>query len=343
MKKIKWAWVITLGSIMLPFQNCGRDLTALNQSIQLSNIYGMQSSVDKEALPRLLAEKTMSFWEKNKEVSFASTLLFADANSVIIAVDKTAMGPVYSINSGTGFESAIVAIINNSVRISHMTDSNNYSFIEAAIPAGAGDLIVVAASFSVDPADMTLLINGLKQYVTIKIVGAPGPFSYLQKSIETFGVENKTKEVMVYSKVLSSLDLNVLSRYMAKNSSVSQVTFDPSLMPIDPGAISIIGLPGGGGGTQVTGPSPQFLAARAIIDTNCMGCHSESNNGDFRNLRESQFVQKGLAVSKNLAGSKIYYRLVGAHAGPGPANMPEGGALNANEVDAIALWINSIP
>lgn len=344
MRKNKWMWYAILSTTILPFQNCGQDLTPLKQSIQMSNMYGMQTTVDKEALPRLLSEKTMSFWEKNKAVSFASTPLFADINSVILAVDKTATGPVYSMSSGAGFESAIVSVNNNLVRISHMTDSNNYSFIETKVPAGSGNNILIAASFGTDPADMSLLINGLKQYVAVSKVGNPGPFAYLQKTIETFGVEGKTKEVMVYTKVISDLDLNVLSRYMAKNSSVSQVTFDPSLMPLNPGEGSIIGItrPGGGGGTSTNGPSPKFLAARTIIDTNCMGCHSSANNGDFRNLSEAQFIQKGYATAKNLAASKIYYRLNGSKAGPGPADMPRGGALSVSDVDAIAAWINGI-
>jgi mono/diheme cytochrome c family protein len=130
---------------------------------------------------------------------------------------------------------------------------------------------------------------------------------------------------------LSGSELNVLSRYIAESSQVSSVAFDPSLVD-------------SGGNSGVAAPTLEFLAAKNIIDKNCLGCHGiGSQNGIFADLSQDQFIRKGLISPKNLAGSQMYSRLTGVSVGPGPGNMPLGkAALSDLDKTVIANWINSI-
>ncbi len=321
--------------ILLSFQNCGRDLTPLQSSVEMSSLLELQTAVDSEALPRLLNDEKLVFTEKNQTMTLFKNPLLADANSVVGAFDRQVVNSttttyLYSLNSGVSSEESSIAVKGNKIIATHITDASNYSFIEAEIPADAGRIITVAVSFGVETNNIVVLINGKKINTVPQKIGNPLAFSYLEKSIQTYVIERKTIEVLVYKKALAALDLNVLSRYVAGTSQVKNVIYDPNL------SAPSIQLP------VVLQPTPQFLKAKAIIDAKCISCHSDSAKGDYRNLTQAQFLQKGLVIPKNLADSKLYYRLNGALAGPGPKSMPQGTALPASEVTDIANWINSI-
>lgn len=87
-----------------------------------------------------------------------------------------------------------------------------------------------------------------------------------------------------------------------------------------------------------TGGSPLFTAVRASL-TKCQSCH-----GSWLSLTEAEFVSLGLVVADSPETSKLYYRNQGAASGPGPANMPNGGAvaLTADELQGMIDWINSL-
>lgn len=80
-----------------------------------------------------------------------------------------------------------------------------------------------------------------------------------------------------------------------------------------------------------------FTAAKAIISANCAGCHPT-----YPGLSEADFKAQGLVVAGNPNSSMIYYRLVGSAGTNGPKTMPQGGALSASDVAAIATWIQNI-
>lgn len=87
--------------------------------------------------------------------------------------------------------------------------------------------------------------------------------------------------------------------------------------------------------------SAQFINMKAVLNGNhCYDCH-----GSWKAFSEQEFVANGLAVKASLAGSKIYYRLKGATAGPGPADMPKSGLPAPVPADMATMeaWINSIP
>lgn len=324
-------FVGVIGLLALSFQNCGSDIRPLSQSLTQQSLFEQTSQLDQSRLPALINSKNIQLWSKNSVSSISKSPLFADMGSVIIALGKATQGTVFSLNSGANIEEARILIKDGFVTLSHITDEKNYSALSVPLPSIDYDSFVIAASFGQSPSELSLMINGLPQAGEVKKTGTPLNFSYLQKTLSFMDSTGNVKEIAYYYETLSAADLNVLSRYIATSSSVAGVVFDPALI--------------GDGSTEgsTAGPSAQFQLAKNIIDGSCLGCHNNSNNGDFRNLTQDQYIQKGLVVAKSPSTSKIYYRLSGALGGGSNANMPkDAAALSADQVKAIADWINSI-
>ena len=316
------------------FQGCQGDITASKNSIDTQSQFDAITRADALGLPTLLSKTNIQLWKKNTVVvSSLNSAFIADGNTVVIAVKAGSSGQVYSLNSGADIEDSKIVIENGFVRAIHRTDINNYSVLSAPLP-GINTKFIAAVSFGIKADDITLLVNGLVQTYPIVKTGAPLDYSLQLKQVTTSPSFDTDGEVVVYVQTTSALNLNVMSRYIATTSQVANVVFDRSLMS----ALMPVG-PGGG-----TGPSgsPAFIAAKGVIDSKCISCHNSSINTDFRNLTQDQFIQKNLVTPKDLGSSKIYYRLLGSLAGPGPANMPNQGSISAAEVKLIADWISGI-
>ena len=87
--------------------------------------------------------------------------------------------------------------------------------------------------------------------------------------------------------------------------------------------------------------TPAFLAAKAIVRTNCAFCH---RHAAWNSYQEADFVANGLVVPGDVNSSQVYYRNANALSGPGPKNMPSGGypSVGASDLVKIADWINGI-
>lgn len=328
--KVKIMWGLAMVPVIFLFQNCAQDLVPLESTVEFASLSEAMNSLDSEALPRLFSSDKFSYWKQNGQLRIAESPLFAEAGSATLSVRRDAQGPVFSVHSGSQSQESLITISGNKIRAVHFSDESNYSFIESTIPIGTSEYIVVAASFGKDPNQISLLINGIKQRSAIQKVGTPTEYSYLLKTVESYGIENQTSEIRFFKSKLSDLDLNALSRNVASDNGIPGVQFDSSLLGTSNGP------------EESVGPTPQFLAAKSVIDAKCLSCHSSDNFGNFQNLTQAQFIQKGFVIPKNLAASRIYYRLSGATTGPGPRNMPQGTTMTQNEVEIIATWINSI-
>ncbi len=319
--------------LVIGFQNCGTDLRPMQNAIESQSLFDAALSSTKSRLPSLLSDENFILHKKQTFTQVENSTKFSEASSVILKVDKNAAGLIYSFQAEAELDQSELFISNGKIRAIHKTDVNNYTYIEATLPSlpEPFEQTIIAAAFGTEPEEISLQINGIIQNGSIQKVGTPYASSFLLKQVYTASALDTDGEVIVFSKVLTPLDLNVMSRYIALNSKVAYAAFDPALIR------STGGNQGGGGSA-----TPQFLAAKNIIDSKCLACHSSSNNGDFRNLNQNQFLQKNLVSARNPAGSKIYYRLSGATSGPGPANMPQGSDLTSTEVQIIADWINSI-
>jgi hypothetical protein len=318
------ATVAAASLLVVSFQNCGGDMTPLTQAIEGQGLFDSQQALDNASLPGLLSADSLSYWTKDGVSSIAKSPTLADSNSVILAVDSAATGTVYTLNSGTNLDESRISLSGGKVRAWHITDGSNYAYLEAALPSGVSGKVLIAAAFDADAKKITLLVNGWNQTGTLMKTGSPLGYSYLLK---TWSTAASVAEAVVYAEALSGADLNVMSRYVANRSNVANVGFDPSLVD-------------SGGGDPVSVPTPQFLAAKSIIDAHCLECHTGSDYGSFKNLTQDQFVQRGFVSPGNPASSQLYYKLNGASAS---GTMPKGEtALTAGQIQVIADWINSI-
>lgn len=327
MKKPVFLLSLTAAVILvLNFQNCGGGMVPLDGVVEQQSILDLEA----EAIPRLLNDKSYIYRKTNETVSLNQSPALSETASVVLIFDRSAQGVLYRFFATDGMDEARVSVeINGMIRVWHISNSTHHAVADVPLPpADQGSLVTVAASFGQGPGAMTLLVNGIKQTLPLRNIGSPYEFSYVQRSVL---LDPGVIDGAAFSKALSGLDLNLLSRSMANALQIHNVAFDPSLLNET--------------GDQPGTPqeTPQFLAAKAIIDKNCLACHNSSNYGDFRNLTQAQYIAKGLVVPKNSGASKIYSRLSGALEGAGPKNMPQGGPpLSASDVAAIAAWIQSL-
>lgn len=319
-------------ALVLGFQNCS-DFALQDQVLYEQGIFDSREALDQAVLPKLLSAPELSFWSKPGNPSFVNKdPFFANQISMIVAVDRTMTGKIFSVTDGQ--EEASITISGGMIRVTRAApNASNTAFIEVALPS-SGDKMVVAAGFGVTSSELSLLVNGVVQTAEIQKVGTAGDFSFTGKTVLKGGTGGQIYEYVVYggnssdAKVLTKAELNSMSRYVATNNLIENVIYDPSLLNgEDDGAVQ---------------ENPKFILAKAVIDAKCVSCHNSSSYGDFRSMTESKALSRGLVKAKDLAGSKLYYRMSGSTLGPGPKNMPTSGSVSAADVQAVADWINSI-
>lgn len=85
--------------------------------------------------------------------------------------------------------------------------------------------------------------------------------------------------------------------------------------------------------------STQFLEARSIFTQSCAACH-----GFLLSWSEADFKSNGWVTAGDLNNSKVYYKLIGSTGGPNGVtkDMPQGGALTTDQVNAIQAWVQSV-
>ncbi|AHZ85033.1 hypothetical protein AB1A81_11575 [Bdellovibrio bacteriovorus] len=320
-------------AMILGFQNCS-DFALQDQVLYEQGIFDSREALDQKSLPKLLSSSELSFWSKPGNPSYVNKALFmADQLSFVVALDTSMTGKVFSVSAGANQEDAYINIAAGKIRVVRAApDASNISFMEVNLPS-TGSKMVIAAGFGVKPTEMSLQVNGVVQTAEIQKTGTPGDFAFTVKSVATGGTGGQIYEYVVYGGsatdglALTKGELNVMSRYVATNNLIENVIFDPALI---------------NEGKEVVEENPKFLAAKAVIDAKCLSCHNSSSYGDFRNLTETKALSRGLVKAKDLAGSKLYYRLTGATVGPGPRNMPTSGSMSSAEAQAVADWIDSI-
>jgi hypothetical protein len=85
--------------------------------------------------------------------------------------------------------------------------------------------------------------------------------------------------------------------------------------------------------------SPNYLIAKAAINSNCLQCH-----GVWRRYTEQEFIDNGLVVRGSSTDSKLYARNLFATSGGGLRNMPTSGYAPISPADLTAMesWINAL-
>lgn len=325
-KKVIFAISVFSGCLLLLFQNCSKGFIVKEDISSKESILDYARKLDQQYLGSLTTAANVSYWEKAAIVQIDNTPILATDWSVIAVVGDVSDGDIISVNSGINAEESRLYISGGKVSIANIGNASNYYATQYPM-TGLNSTTVFAFSSGPKLSNALVLVDGYVQKATAATNGANLDFSLLAKSL-TFDPA-RVKEIIVYPRALNAAELNVMSRYLAQKYNLTTVAMDPA----------IIDETGGGSGS---GDSPEYQAAVAVINSRCLGCHSSSNNGDFRGLTTSKAIQNQLIVAGNLASSKLYYRLSGSSTGSGPKTMPTDGAIPLSEVQAIEAWIMSI-
>ena len=117
--------------IIASFQNCGK-FTMFN-SIAVENQNKLDADAmaakyfDTDFVPYLTNSDDLSYWSQKATVRKTTALMLGDEFTIIVAVDSDSQGVILSLNSGTGLEEARISIEGSVIRLSHITDSSNFS------------------------------------------------------------------------------------------------------------------------------------------------------------------------------------------------------------------------
>ncbi|MFM6928713.1 MAG: hypothetical protein ACKOX6_09620 [Bdellovibrio sp.] len=335
MSKRSFGWVslLVLPLAVLSFQNCS-DFTLQNEILSGASLINSQASLDSQLLSSLIdpnaSGSSLVRWYKEGQPSYVDKVYAgADQLSFVVAFDRTMTGRVFAANSGSdNTEETNITVSDGKIRVNRIFSSGNLAYADVNLPS-LGDVVVVALATTSDPSKFSLEVNGVLQTITINKTGSPQDFSYVTKAFVTGSTGGKVYEYAVYISKLSNAQLNTMSRYVGGNVGSTQVIFDPAVLD-----------QGSDGGTTVD--NSKFLAAKAVIDSNCLSCHgSGSSSGDFSNMTQVKMINKGMVVAKAPLSSPLYYRLKGSQGG-GNKNMPQGGSLSAAQVQAVYDWIANI-
>lgn len=311
--------------IIASFQNCGK-FTMFN-SIAVENQNKLDADAmaakyfDTDFVPYLTNSDDLSYWSQKATVRKTTALMLGDEFTIIVAVDSDSQGVILSLNSGTGLEEARISIEGSVIRLSHITDSSNFSYLETSLPEKIGNQITIAAAFGASPGHISVQINGKRMIGKIETAGSPFSYSFLQKYWVSAFTHGNLNELMLYSYKLRHTEMNVVSRMVAASSEVYYVSFNSYLDADEVGEFA----------------SEKFKVARTIMNTQCVSCHS-----NYARMSERNFIQKGYLSAGNPAGSKLYYRLIGSIAESEVKDMPLNGTISEADVQAIADWIQGI-
>jgi cytochrome c551/c552 len=93
-----------------------------------------------------------------------------------------------------------------------------------------------------------------------------------------------------------------------------------------------------------SGGDPNFAAAYAILQNQCISCHNGDHHAVWASYTsDADWVAQGLVIKGNATGSYLIQRII--NAGNGSAsNMPQGSsALPADQYNTLLTWINNMP
>ncbi|MGE5085924.1 MAG: c-type cytochrome [Bacillota bacterium] len=333
-RSIRWLSLLVFPWIVVFFQNCS-DFTLQNQIMSGASLLNSQAILDSQVLPALtdpnVSGSTLIRWYKEAQPSYVDKVYAgADQLSFVVAFDRTMEGRVFAANSGSDdMEETNITVSSGKIRVNRIFSSGNLAYADVNLPS-MGDIVVVGLATTSDPSKFSLEVNGVVQMITVNTTGSPQTFSYVTKALVAGSTGGKVYEYAVYNSKLSNAQLNSMSRYIGASVGSTQVIFDPAVLDTS-----------SDGGTTVD--NSKFLAAKAVIDSNCLSCHgSGSSLGDFSNMTELNMINKGMVVAKAPLSSPLYYRLQGSQGG-GNKNMPQGGSISAAQVQAVYDWIANIP
>jgi hypothetical protein len=267
---------------------------------------------------RILPSAASTFFSS----SFNSTV-YLNTPTVLVVMETGSRGDVISINPGDRANGAFqIRATPTTIEAAYLASTTDQELVTETKPSDSK--LLVAASFGTQANTTLLSINGSLSdgFSTVGSPIAPSSsYHLIQLGSSTAANTFDFKRMYVFSRPLTASELGSVITYVANLEGMS-ITLDPRL--------------------GYTGPAsqpsdPLFTAARNVIRSRCLNCHSE-----WANLSASGFVGLGLVSPGSPLSSKLYYRLTGSQGGGGPKTMPQSGSISASEIDQISAWISGL-
>jgi hypothetical protein len=250
-----------------------------------------------------------------------------DKGSVIALVKNSSRGRMISLNPLNRDQQAFeVEMSSSRVRARYLSSAGNQ--IESALNLPSDEYLILAFSYdgTLSAASLRFAVNGVLAPDAIVTGNPVSPV--LGRRVIAFGSakageRSALKELYVFKRALSLQEMGAMIRLTAANHGITGLELDPAL----------------GSEEEVPQqPDEKFLAAQAVIENSCTGCHS-----NWSGVTSSFYQETGLVSAGHPLQSKLYYRMKSSAGAGGPKNMPTNANLPAADVQKVHDWISSLP
>lgn len=280
---------------------------------------------DEIAYEKLIESEDLVQWTVNAVEKKSTQAFFGDSFSAVLVFPKRVQGVLLDINSGLNSEAAQLRVDSTGIFLEHINDQNRRQTSSKRSGSILNDFVVIGVQFGVSAKKTRLILDGSQTELTTAVIGIPVDFSYLEKNLMA---SSSLSEILVFKRSLSSYELALMSRQIARLRGLTTVKLDRSITPDTD--------------FDFTSESPQFLAARAVLSVNsCFNCHSA-----WGSYGEYEFVKARVVVAKNKAESLLWTRLSSTFDMPPenqqknmPLNLPQ---ISLDETNILKEWIDSI-
>lgn len=308
--------ILNLAVILIAFQNCS-EMSPSEALVEETAIYEQERSITSS----LQNDDSLLFWKNPNSTSSLSQVLRRQTQwSAVFYLRPGGNDMLLSITPGEDYEFFELRRVGASLVLKYVNDSEaSYSY---TLPLSNTEPHVVGFSFGPTPDMQMFYVDGRYKKLTRVDVGDPRDVMSLDRDMT---VSNQLEEFIMFSRALTGIETNSLSRSMGRAWGMGELPFD-----IGPDVPKV----------ETYTPSLRFLAAKQVIATRCLECH-----GDWSGYNnENQFVRNLASGSKlvkpgDLAASELYHRVTLAS---GDAKrMPEAPSaeLTSAEKAVLADWI----
>lgn len=305
-----------MAMILIAFQNCS-EMAPSEALVEETAILEQERSITMS----LQNDDSLLFWKNPNSTSSLSQVLRRETQwSAVFYLRPGGDDTLISITPGDDYEFFELKRVGATLVLKYVNDDEaSYSY---TLPLSSHEPHIVGFSFGPTPDMQMFYVDGRYVKLTRADVGDPRDVMSLDRDMT---VSNQLEEFIMFSRALTGIETNSLSRSMGRAWGMGELPFD-----IGPDVPKV----------EVYTPSLRFLAAKQVIATRCLECHGEWSG--YNN--ENQFVRNlasgsKLVKPKDLAASELYHRVTL------PSNdakrMPEAPSaeLTSAEKAKLADWI----
>lgn len=325
MRKVLLLLIISsLGLIF--FQNCSHEFQPLDENIygseyitQLRAVSDWEQRSDEKYLSSLISSSDIVFDSLNMD-TFKENL-FLDDSTFFIVIRNPLTRTFLNLTVDADQKTSLV-IDNSNLVFSHEAPANNLTRISYTLPDQKS--VLISGRVGKDPKNILLMVNGEYLNLPIETIGNPMAYNYLDTLIES----SNTDRVIIFKRTLEPPEMNVFSRYLAKEYNLTTKT--------DPNTPDVF--------VWSNSTNSQFLQVKTILSQKCFSCHNS-----WISLSETDFTKasiytknKILVTPKSLEASPLWFYLSGSSDTntAAPRSMPLNQTpLSASELQTVKDWI----